>query len=86
MNNPTLKELDLKKEFIKYTDWLKVTPQDKWDFTVNLFFEWFNSQRKEVLDYIAHDQGWEESRDIYAEKFGLQIKYPKLFKKLKEKL
>ena len=36
------------------------------------------SERKRVLEMIANDQGWEESRDIYAKKLGLPLKYSKL--------
>lgn len=31
--------------------------------------------RKEVLDMISSNEGWEESRDFYAKKLGLKLKY-----------
>lgn len=33
--------------------------------------------KQEVLDYIALGEGWEETRDFYAEKLGLTVKYKK---------
>lgn len=41
--------------------------------------------RKETLDLIAEDQGWEESRDIYADALGLPLKYPKLMEDYKKR-
>ena len=39
-----------------------------------------------LLDHIASEEGWEETRDLYAEELGLPIKYPQLFAKLKSRL
>jgi hypothetical protein len=38
-----------------------------------------------TLDLIATDQGWEESRDIYADALGLPLKYPKLMEDYKKR-
>jgi len=47
-----------------------------------LFIEKFLSSERqrlieEVIEYIAYNQGWEESGDIYRKHYGLPIKYPK---------
>lgn len=38
-----------------------------------------------TLDLIAEDQGWEESRDIYADALELPLKYPKLMEAYKKR-
>lgn len=40
---------------------------------------------EETLDLIATDQGWEESRDIYADVLELPLKYPKLMEAYKKR-
>jgi len=39
----------------------------------------------EMLNIIGEDQGWEESRDIYADALGLPLKYPQLMKRYKKR-
>jgi len=34
-------------------------------------------ERLRVLDFISSNEGWEESRDIYAKKLKLPVKYGK---------
>ena len=42
------------------------------------FYEFFEKQIKtEVLELIAKDQGWEETRDYFAKKLGLPTIYNK---------
>lgn len=47
--------------------------------------ETIKQAQAEMLDYIADSQGWEESRDVYADKFKLPLKYPKLYKEYKDR-
>jgi hypothetical protein len=32
---------------------------------------------EDVISHIGHDQGWEESEDVYRKHFGLPTKYDK---------
>lgn len=31
--------------------------------------------KEEIISYIGHNEGWEETEDIYREHFGLKTKY-----------
>jgi len=33
------------------------------------------NQAEEIISYIGHNEGWEESEDLYREQFGLKTKY-----------
>lgn len=45
------------------------------ELLVNFVHNVIREERIKVLDFISDKQGWEESRDIYAEKLGLPRKY-----------
>jgi len=59
------------------------------DEEVEAIWSWIQSytQKKvsEALNLIAEDQGWEESRDIYADVLELPLKYPKLMEAYKKR-
>jgi len=45
----------------------------------------YDSGLKTMLDTIGDDQGWEESRDIYADALCVPLKYPKLMEEYKKR-
>ena len=78
---------DLRKEIANI---ISITNGDDWDFDVDegtisgneatdKIMDLLTSQIKlkeiETLDFISKNEGWEESRDYYAEKLGLPLKY-----------
>lgn len=83
--------MDIKQEILKDFDdnWIKPWKDNNFGvpnahFTIRDFLsQAIDRVERKTLDLIAEDQGWEESRDIYADALGLPLKYPKLMEEYK---
>jgi len=51
------------------------------DFFLFAMKEALKEGAREAIEHIAKDQGWEDSRDVYAIRFGFEPKYNKSIKK-----
>lgn len=74
-----LKHLQLQKGCFKYISGLLFPNEIETliDFIQQTIDHSVSEAVENVIELIAHDQGWEESGDIYRKYFGLPIKYPK---------